>query len=198
MLILSSIHWTLDVIKAHKHRIYFAIEIAIRISFLLNFKQCELLGLRNQTRKKVTHEAKKRQKHKKNGDRTVKENKNNHEIVVNLVVSHWRLSVFIQEISSFFATKLTLWSKRKHHPNIQKIIQRRKKEEYRTSTNKSRHTEREECAKTREKDSKPTNDPRDAQSKCICVIVYITLLCWKYLSLARPHAHTNTPATATN
>lgn len=109
----SLFHWTLDVIKAHKHRIFaFAIEIAIRISFLLNFKQCEL-KLRNTH----THQSKKSKNDaKKQKIRTVKRNKNNHEIVVNLVVSHWRSSVFIQKIS-FFATKLTLWSKRKHHPN---------------------------------------------------------------------------------
>lgn len=34
-------------------------------------------------------------------EENVSRNKNNHEIVVNLVVSHWRLSVFIQEISFF-------------------------------------------------------------------------------------------------
>lgn len=96
------IHWTLDVIKAHKHRICRAISIAIRISFLLNFKQ--YTRVTEPKKKRKYRERTERERKAKKGEKNVKNNKNNHEIVVNLVVSHWCSSMFIQEIS-FFATK---------------------------------------------------------------------------------------------
>lgn len=34
-----------------------------------------------------------------------------------------------------------------------------------------------------------SNDPRDTQSVCIYVIVYITLLCWIYRELTQSHTH---------
>lgn len=144
---------------------------------------------------------------KKNGDRTVKENKNNHEIVVNLVVSHWCSSVFIQEISFFLRQSWRCEANANTIQNIQKIIHRRKKKEISDEHKQEEtHTQREKCVRKQERKREKKTRSRLTIHGMLNPNVFVSLFILRfyvgniYLLHAHMHTHqhTNTPATASN